>query len=259
VKQVVRASGRRLQSQNPAVASARRSMKSGNDAPRRSMVPRSTVPTSATTRSVSRWRQVPCARRSRVRERLNAGGGSTTLKIAVLPPIPTTSATIAARANPGDRRRLLTACRTSRGEFAGARLLSLVVPDVDKVRVLVAAGVDVNVRPQIGFSPLLVASQYLEANPAIRLLLKLELKTDLGAIRYLPRRNSGGVHRDGRRRTAVGLPPRFGRFGAGEARRGLATSSFRQTVTGWVLRASSGTFGKPPLLAVTSRSQRPAT
>ncbi len=115
VKQVVRASGRRLQPQNPAVASARQSMKSGNDAPRRSMVPRSTVPTSATTRSVSRWRHVPCARRSRVRERLNAGGGSTTLKIAVLPPIPTTSATIAARANPGDRRRLPTACRTSRG------------------------------------------------------------------------------------------------------------------------------------------------
>jgi hypothetical protein len=66
-------------------------------------------------------------------------------------------------------------------QAGGIPLLSLVVPDVDKVRVLVAAGADVNARSQIGFSPLLVASQYLEANPAIRLLLKLELKTDLGA------------------------------------------------------------------------------
>jgi 26S proteasome non-ATPase regulatory subunit 10 len=43
---------------------------------------------------------------------------------------------------------------------------------VEKVRVLVAAGADVNARSQIGFSPLLVASQYVEATPAIRLLLE---------------------------------------------------------------------------------------
>lgn len=57
-------------------------------------------------------------------------------------------------------------------QAGGIPLLSLVVPDVDKVRVLVAAGADVNARSQLGFSPLLVASQYVEANPAIRLLLK---------------------------------------------------------------------------------------
>jgi hypothetical protein len=38
---------------------------------------------------------------------------STTLKTAVLPPMPTASARIATTAKPGERRRLRTACLTS--------------------------------------------------------------------------------------------------------------------------------------------------
>ena len=50
-------------------------------------------------------------------------------------------------------------------------LLSLVVPDTAKVRLLVDRGANVNARSQIHYSPLLVASQYREADDTVRLLL----------------------------------------------------------------------------------------
>ena len=67
--------------------------------PSRSTVPRSTLPMRLTSRSGSLY-GTACTRVA-----------STTLKIAVLPPMPTASASNATAAKPGDRRRLRTACR----------------------------------------------------------------------------------------------------------------------------------------------------
>lgn len=50
-------------------------------------------------------------------------------------------------------------------------LLSLVVPDTAKVKLLIERGANVNARSQLRYSPLLVAAQYREANDTIRLLL----------------------------------------------------------------------------------------
>src|SRR5262245_61381245 len=88
-------------SSNERVACARQSRKSGYDAPLRSIWPRSTLPIKLTSRSGSLY-GMACVRVA-----------STTLKTAVLPPMPTASARTATAAKPGERSRLRPACRTS--------------------------------------------------------------------------------------------------------------------------------------------------
>jgi ankyrin repeat protein len=80
----------------------------------------------------------------------------------------------------GQLKRLLdTGLSPNAATAAGSvPLLSLVVPDLEKTRLLLARGADVNTRSQARFSPLLVAAQYASATPVIRLLL--DRNADIG-------------------------------------------------------------------------------
>jgi ankyrin repeat protein len=73
----------------------------------------------------------------------------------------------------GDLRKLLDGGLSPNAATAsgGTTVLMAAAPDVEKMRLLLDRGADVNARARSRFSALMVAAQYQEADPAINLLL----------------------------------------------------------------------------------------
>lgn len=69
----------------------------------------------------------------------------------------------------------------------GLTLLMLAQPDLEKTKLLISQGADVNARSKIKYSALMVAARYPEAAPSMNLLL------DRGATLLLPRGSSAPV------------------------------------------------------------------
>ena len=84
---------------------------------------------------------------------------------------------------PADLRALLDAGldANSATKSGGTTALMLAVPDLEKTKLLLDRGANVNTRSKTRFSPLMVAAQYPGSTPAIRLLL------DRGAEVRLPK------------------------------------------------------------------------
>jgi ankyrin repeat protein len=94
-----------------------------------------------------------------------------------------------------DLQRLLDEGLSPNAVTAAGRvpILSLVVPDVEKVKLLVECGAAVNARSQARYSPLFVAAQYRQSTPVIRVLLDHGAQVNVPAGEGRPNANASAV------------------------------------------------------------------